>query len=216
MRYESDNYLVHHGIKGQHWGVRRFQNEDGTLTEAGKNRYLVGKECAEEHKRIKKEEIKRLEKKHPLVNRVNRQLQDLQDEYKLDDGGNPTWRTPRDRFTNDQIRQAQEQFHALRKITKYDRESIKDKAKEIATQKLIEKYGEESIKDMEYYHAENLRRDQKIGKIMLGFFAAMAAIPIIGLIVKKPIENYRREQASKNYIKEKNILMEAIRQHNNN
>ena len=32
-------YLVHHGIKGQKWGVRRYQNEDGTLTEAGKARY---------------------------------------------------------------------------------------------------------------------------------------------------------------------------------
>lgn len=41
MRYESDNYLVHHGIKGQHWGVRRFQNEDGTLTEEGRRRYLA-------------------------------------------------------------------------------------------------------------------------------------------------------------------------------
>lgn len=31
--------LYHHGIKGQKWGVRRFQNPDGTLTEAGKKRY---------------------------------------------------------------------------------------------------------------------------------------------------------------------------------
>lgn len=31
--------LQHHGIKGQKWGIRRFQNEDGTLTEAGKVRY---------------------------------------------------------------------------------------------------------------------------------------------------------------------------------
>lgn len=34
---ESD--LTHHGIKGQKWGVRRFQNDDGTWTTAGKNRY---------------------------------------------------------------------------------------------------------------------------------------------------------------------------------
>ena len=31
--------LYHHGIKGQHWGVRRFQNEDGSLKSAGKARY---------------------------------------------------------------------------------------------------------------------------------------------------------------------------------
>ena len=31
--------LYHHGIKGQKWGVRRFENPDGTLTAAGKARY---------------------------------------------------------------------------------------------------------------------------------------------------------------------------------
>lgn len=32
------SYLFHHGIKGQKWGVRRFQNEDGSLTAEGKAR----------------------------------------------------------------------------------------------------------------------------------------------------------------------------------
>lgn len=32
------NELYHHGIKGQKWGVRRFQNKDGTRTAAGKRR----------------------------------------------------------------------------------------------------------------------------------------------------------------------------------
>ena len=31
--------LTHHGIVGQKWGIRRYQNKDGTLTEAGKKRY---------------------------------------------------------------------------------------------------------------------------------------------------------------------------------
>lgn len=38
--FES-NYLAHHGILGQKWGVRRYQNPDGSLTEAGRARYGV-------------------------------------------------------------------------------------------------------------------------------------------------------------------------------
>ena len=34
-----DNHLEHHGIIGMKWGVRRYQNKDGTLTNAGKTRY---------------------------------------------------------------------------------------------------------------------------------------------------------------------------------
>lgn len=32
-------YLVHTGVKGMKWGIRRYQNKDGTLTPAGKKRY---------------------------------------------------------------------------------------------------------------------------------------------------------------------------------
>ena len=33
-----DSVIEHHGVKGQKWGVRRYQNPDGTLTEEGKKR----------------------------------------------------------------------------------------------------------------------------------------------------------------------------------
>lgn len=36
---KKNDYLKHYGIKGQQWYVRRYQNEDGTYTEAGKKRY---------------------------------------------------------------------------------------------------------------------------------------------------------------------------------
>lgn len=34
-----NDYLEHHGILGQKWGIRRFQNPDGSLTPAGRKRY---------------------------------------------------------------------------------------------------------------------------------------------------------------------------------
>lgn len=35
----TSNELYHYNIPGSHWGIRRFQNKDGTLTPAGKERY---------------------------------------------------------------------------------------------------------------------------------------------------------------------------------
>lgn len=45
----ENNELQHWGVKGMKWGVRRYQNKDGTLTPAGKKRY------AEEMARLDKE-----------------------------------------------------------------------------------------------------------------------------------------------------------------
>lgn len=39
MKGDKVMEIQHSGIKGQRWGIRRFQNEDGTLTERGKKRY---------------------------------------------------------------------------------------------------------------------------------------------------------------------------------
>ena len=47
--------LYHHGIKGQRWGVRRFQNPDGTLTKEGVLRY----KAKERRKKIRNKIIRK-------------------------------------------------------------------------------------------------------------------------------------------------------------
>lgn len=49
--------LYHHGIQGQKWGIRRYQNEDGTLTDAGMKRYYG-------HPRKIQKDLNKLEKEY--------------------------------------------------------------------------------------------------------------------------------------------------------
>lgn len=44
----NEMYLEHHGILGQKWGVRRYQNADGSLTSAGEKRYYGGSSTKKE------------------------------------------------------------------------------------------------------------------------------------------------------------------------
>lgn len=75
--------LMHYGIKGMKWGVRRYQNKDGTLTAAGKKREREqtkgwSKE-AKEARRIKRKSVNQMTNKE--LQTLNRRL-DLEANYK--------------------------------------------------------------------------------------------------------------------------------------
>ena len=59
-----EEVLEHHGIKGQKWGVRRFQNEDGSLTSAGYKRYNVDVDAAKKRVADAKEAYKQESKRY--------------------------------------------------------------------------------------------------------------------------------------------------------
>lgn len=57
------NELFHHGIKDMRWGVRRYQNQDGTLTEAGRKRYA--KDIAKNNQKKRKDRAEESSLKDP-------------------------------------------------------------------------------------------------------------------------------------------------------
>ena len=62
--------MYNHGIKGQRWGIRRYQNEDGTLTTAGKLRYgaqKVGEVFARGAKSVGNSIVTSYKRKHPKL-----------------------------------------------------------------------------------------------------------------------------------------------------
>jgi len=79
------NELFHHGIKGQKWGVRRFQNENGTLTEEGKKRYsdMSDEEKDEFVSKLKKEN-ERNKAIDEYNNRISKQLKSEADATEQD------------------------------------------------------------------------------------------------------------------------------------
>lgn len=82
-QFEPEDYIEHHGIMGMKWGVRRYQNEDGSYTEAGRKRYGIGSErkSAKQVKRFLNENDQDIAINKSLIKRSNKQIQAAQRKY---------------------------------------------------------------------------------------------------------------------------------------
>jgi hypothetical protein len=99
----NERYLVHHGILGQKWGVRRYQNYDGSLTPAGKARYDTsygrGKDYKAKKKSLKEEYRRR-------NNKIIEKYGKAEDDYE------------NDRIDYNTLQKADRQAHADEKASK--------------------------------------------------------------------------------------------------
>lgn len=85
MNYSTASYLMHYGILGQKWGVRRYQNPDGSLTPEGRKHYgLNTLDYNERYSGDKKAGIKAYKKERKALRKAVAQVE-YDDEVKWDD-----------------------------------------------------------------------------------------------------------------------------------
>ena len=175
MRTPYPNELMHYGVMGMKWGVRRYQNSDGTLTNAGKEHYGInsnGKYSRPELKVIRnerarvKDEAYKNSKQYKEIKELEKQASELAKKYDFDqdDGGGGT--TKADQAAGRKYMRLWDDIALLEDEADFE-------AQEKATEYIIEKYGEVAIEQLKTQ--DNLRA--------AAFVAGIWAIPITVAIV---------------------------------
>lgn len=161
------SYLVHHGIKGQKWGVRRFQNPDGTLTPAGRAR--LTKEYRKAYKRLNDDMNNKstnlyVDSYNRMAERMNNGLTDKYNSdfdnahkdriskknYRYDDD---------DEYTGGYEKLTEKVFNE--EAAKVWAEFIKNHAEYQHARSLVESYGEDALDDLsrkDYHDIEDMLR----------------------------------------------------------
>lgn len=179
----NDNYLMHFGVKGMKWGVRRYRNKDGSLTEEGKRRYSLNEKST---KRDVKRALKVFDDKNfqsvgrsyikslnndPQLSRIRKEIKpvkaELLDQYDWDTSDDGGGGNPSKRFF-----ELYSSYDKLRKMG-YKREI------EI-TEQYISKFNDARLKDLHY------KGDIEIGRKLLDRYGGVKRNTMNNFIDGKP------------------------------
>lgn len=153
----NENYLAHHGVKGQKWGVRRYQNKDGTLTKAGKKRRLA-KEASDYYK---KEANKRKQSGIARIHEINREIDNISNSGKA----NKSNKMPRDEIDallketaaiESSFRTLEARSKEIDKMSKRGERYIQEYAKKVPVDKILKAYSDDYA-----YYQYNIKGDKE-------------------------------------------------------
>ncbi len=174
----NSNELYHHGIKGQKWGKRRFQNPDGTLTKEGKARYKAYNKDYKEYKTLNRHvsaSQRHLKEEGVMLDRVRDKYQTASRAYAKEmsrssglfglKAAKKATRVAKAQSDMDKIggdyETAATAYGYANRLAKKDRKALTDHV-----DKMLTKYGKGSVKEIEY---ETVKIGQnKVQKILQG------------------------------------------------
>lgn len=206
---KSEEYLEHHGILGQKWGVRRFQEADGTLTEEGKSRY---KSYKHDYKDVKKISRQLSASKKAMKERAKMQEGDYKNfknaEKELEKVNNKFYAPWKQKQRREDLQNATNKVNSAAEIwekTKgeYNRaERIYDKnVKDLiaVTNRMKKEYGDTTVKEIK---TKDVKMGEDLIKTVVKTGITLADIPGIGT-------SYSRKYINKASAEDRRVSVDA-------
>lgn len=178
----SEDFLEHHGILGMKWGVRRYQNEDGSLTDAGKKRYNTERKVGFfEARRIKKKRAEAAKKRAETLAKKKAEEESAQkheaEKQEAIRSGNATQIAKfQNELSNQELRDALDRLNSKQRLSDLvDKETPKKETKLDKAMKIAEKgakYADIAEKGIKVYNT--------FAKVSNAFADDDSQLPIIG------------------------------------